>query len=81
MEIQNNKHLHEDYNIVIKLTTNCPANCKCCSNRKREIKNKNEDNSIFEISYFDKICKNIKKNWWFFYMLKRWRTDYCKKYK
>mgnify|MGYP003166181365 CR=1 FL=1 len=36
MEIQNNKHLHEDYNIVIKLTTNCPANCKCCSNRKRE---------------------------------------------
>lgn len=61
MEIQNNKHLHEDYNIVIKLTTNCPANCKCCSNRKREIKNKNEDNSIFEISYFDKICKNIKK--------------------
>jgi len=50
-----------NFNFVVKLTTNCPANCKCCANRKREFKLKNENNKIFDISIFEKICINIKK--------------------
>lgn len=49
-----------NFNFVVKLTTNCPANCKCCSNRKKEIFRKKENNKIFSISNFDKLCKAIK---------------------
>ena len=35
--------MREDYNFVIKITTNCPAHCKCCVNRKKAFENKNEN--------------------------------------
>lgn len=47
-------------NIVVKLTTNCPANCKCCTNRQREFVSKNEKNRIFDIITFEKICVKVK---------------------
>ncbi|MDR0404995.1 MAG: radical SAM protein [Oscillospiraceae bacterium] len=48
-------------NFVVKITTNCPANCKCCTNRKKEIKNKSENNKIFDLTVFEKVCINLKK--------------------
>lgn len=30
--------MREDYNFVIKITTNCPAHCKCCVNRRKHLK-------------------------------------------
>ncbi|EQB86580.1 MoaA/NifB/PqqE/SkfB family radical SAM enzyme [Clostridium punense] len=53
--------MKKDLNFVVKLTTNCPANCMCCINRQKEIKFKNENNSIFDITVFEKICIKIKK--------------------
>jgi MoaA/NifB/PqqE/SkfB family radical SAM enzyme len=52
---------YKEFNFVVKITTNCPANCKCCTNRKREFRLKNENNKTFDISIYEKICKNIKK--------------------
>lgn len=48
------------YNIVVKLTTNCPGNCICCTNRKNEIENKCEKNENFNLSTFAKLCKSVK---------------------
>lgn len=48
-------------NFVVKLTTSCPANCKCCTNRQREFINKNEKNRIFNLPIFEKICIKIKE--------------------
>lgn len=41
-------------NFVVKLTTSCPANCKCCTNRQREFINKNE-----KIEYL--TCQYLRK--------------------
>ena len=53
--------MNKDYNFIVKLTTGCPGNCKCCRDRQENFKLKNEKNSIFDIDVFEKICKNIKK--------------------
>ena len=53
--------LETAYNFVIKLTTNCPANCKCCINRKKEIKLKDENNKTFDKTDFERICQCLKK--------------------
>ena len=53
--------MREDYNFVIKITTNCPAHCKCCVNRKKAFENKNENNTVFNISYFEKLCSIINQ--------------------
>lgn len=59
--MSNELKINRNYNIVVKLTTDCPGNCLCCTNRKKEIKNKNENNRIFDVSVFDRLCKNIQK--------------------
>ena len=53
--------MNKDFNFIVKLTTGCPGNCKCCRDRQENFKLKNEKNSIFDINTFEKICKNIKK--------------------
>ena len=53
--------MNKDFNFIVKLTTVCPGNCKCCRDRRENFKYKNEKNSIFDINTFEKICKNIKK--------------------
>lgn len=53
--------MNKDYNFIVKLTTSCPGNCKCCQSRQNNFRYKNEDNKIFDINIFEKICKNIKK--------------------
>ncbi len=53
--------MNKDFNFIIKLTTNCPGRCKCCKNRQKNFKYKNENNTIFDINVFEKICANIKK--------------------
>ena len=50
-----------DYNFIVKLTTACPGNCKCCKNRKENFKIKNDKNVSFDISTFEKICSKIVK--------------------
>lgn len=52
--------MNKDYNFVVKLTTKCPGNCKCCRDRQENFKFKNKNFEIFDIKVFDKICKNIK---------------------
>lgn len=53
--------MNKDYNFIVKLTTSCPGNCKCCHNRQENFKYKNENSIIFDLDTFDKICKGIKK--------------------
>lgn len=53
--------MNKEFNFIVKLTTCCPGNCKCCRDRQENFKYKNENNSIFDINVFEKICKNIKK--------------------
>lgn len=53
--------MNKEYNFIVKLTTSCPGNCKCCKNRQENFKYKNENNNFFDIDVFRKICKNIKK--------------------
>lgn len=53
--------MNKEYNFIVKLTTNCPGNCKCCTNRQNNFKYKNEQHKIFDINVFEKICQNIKK--------------------
>lgn len=53
--------MSKNINTVVKLTTNCPGNCICCANRKKEIKIKNESNMVFDISIFKKVCEDIRK--------------------
>ena len=44
--------MNKDYNFIVKLTTGCPGNCKCCRDRQENFKLKNEKNSIFDIDVF-----------------------------
>lgn len=53
--------MNKEYNFIVKLTTNCPGNCKCCTNRQKNFKHKNENHQVFDIKIFEKICQNIKK--------------------
>lgn len=53
--------MNKDFNFIVKLTTGCPGNCKCCRNRQENFKYKNEKASIFDINVFEKICANVKK--------------------
>ena len=52
--------MNKDYNFIVKITTACPGNCKCCKSRQENFKYKN-NNNVFDINVFEKICKNIKK--------------------
>lgn len=45
---------------VIKVTSNCPGRCKCCANRKKLFPNKTTNNGIMDISFFEKICIQLK---------------------
>lgn len=53
--------MNKELNFIVKLTTGCPGNCKCCRDRQENFKYKNEKNNIFDITVFEKICQNIKK--------------------
>lgn len=53
--------MNKGLNFIVKLTTGCPGNCKCCHNRQENFNFKNENNKVFDINIFEKICKNIKK--------------------
>lgn len=53
--------MNKEFNFIIKLTTGCPGNCKCCRDRQENFKYKNDKNNIFDIKVFEKICQNIKK--------------------
>lgn len=50
----------KNLNPVVKITTSCPANCKCCVNRQNTIIKKNEENNIMGISEFKKICEIVR---------------------
>lgn len=53
--------MSKNYNFIVKVTTGCPGNCKCCRDRQENFKYKNDDKRFFDIGVFEKICKNIKK--------------------
>lgn len=53
--------MNKNFNFIVKLTTGCPGNCKCCRDRQENFKYKNEKTNIFDINIFEKICANIKK--------------------
>lgn len=53
--------MNKDYNFIVKITTSCPGNCKCCVNRQKNFKFKNNNFEFFDIDVFKKICINIKK--------------------
>lgn len=53
--------MSKNFNFIVKLTTCCPGNCKCCRDRQENFKYKNEKTNIFDINIFEKICANIKK--------------------
>jgi MoaA/NifB/PqqE/SkfB family radical SAM enzyme len=52
--------MDKDYNFIVKLTTSCPGNCKCCVNR-RESFTKKRNNQFFDIDLFRDICKKTKE--------------------
>lgn len=52
--------MYKDYNFIIKLTTSCPGNCKCCINRRRSFASKT-DNKIFDIDKLRMICEKTKE--------------------
>lgn len=53
--------MNKNFNFIVKLTTGCPGNCKCCRDRQENFKYKNEKANVFDINIFEKICANIKK--------------------
>lgn len=53
--------MQNDYNFMIKLTTLCPGNCKCCKNRLSEFKKIDHDKVYFNIDNFRKLCFAINK--------------------
>lgn len=53
--------MNKNFNFIVKLTTSCPGNCKCCRDRQKHFKYKNAKSNIFDINVFERICANIKK--------------------
>lgn len=53
--------MNKDFNFIVKITTSCPGNCKCCINRQKNFKTKNINNSFFDLEIFEKICIGLKK--------------------
>ena len=53
--------MNKEFNFIVKLTTSCPGDCKCCRTRQQNFRYKNEKNIVFDINVFEKICRNIKK--------------------
>ncbi len=45
---------------MVKVTTLCPGNCKCCKNRLSEFKKIDTDKVFFQLENFEKVCKAIK---------------------
>ena len=52
--------MKNDYNFMVKLTTLCPGNCKCCKNRLNEFKKIDINKHFFDIYSFEKLCNAIK---------------------
>lgn len=52
--------MFKDYNFIIKLTTSCPGNCKCCVNRQKSFLTKT-NNQFFDIDTLKIVCENTKK--------------------
>ena len=50
----------KNYNFMVKVTTLCPGNCKCCKNRLSEFKKIDYDKVYFDINNFKKLCNAIK---------------------
>lgn len=46
----------ENLNVVVKVTTSCPAHCLCCVHRKEAMQSKNEYAAVFDLGIFDDIC-------------------------
>lgn len=46
-------------NVVVKVTTSCPAHCLCCVHRKEAMQIKNEHDAIFDLGIFEAICSKI----------------------
>ena len=44
---------------VVKITTDCPCNCPCCTNRQNQFKTK-AGQHIISLREFDAICKIVK---------------------
>lgn len=53
--------MNKNYNFIVKVTTGCPGNCKCCRDRQENFKYKSDKKMFFDIEVFKKICNNIKK--------------------
>ena len=48
------------YNFIVKVTTACPGNCRCCTNRQINFKDKS-NGSAFDIDVFRAICKKLSE--------------------
>lgn len=53
--------MNKNYNFIVKVTTGCPGNCKCCKDRQENFKYKSDSKKIFDKNVFEKICLNIRK--------------------
>ena len=52
--------MKKEYNFMVKLTTLCPGNCKCCKNRLSEFKKIDSNEKFFNINNFENLCRAIK---------------------
>lgn len=52
--------MNKDFNFIVKVTTGCPGNCKCCRDRQENFKYKS-NSKFFDKNVFEKICYNIRK--------------------
>ena len=52
--------MNKNYNFIVKVTTGCPGNCKCCRDRQENFKYKS-NSKVFDKNVFEKICSNIRK--------------------
>lgn len=53
--------MENNFNFIVKVTTACTGNCKCCTNIQKKFEEQKFGLSIFDLKVFEKICKNIKK--------------------
>ena len=38
--------MNKNFNFIVKLTTSCPGNCKCCRDRQKHFKYKTQNQTF-----------------------------------
>ena len=41
--------MNKDYNFTVKLTLDCPGNCRCCTNRQKNFMEKGKNKLVYSI--------------------------------